>query len=282
MDPAVVAAAGSGAGYGIANFLGGLASRRSPVLLVLLCSQTAALAAVTAAAVLASGRPHDRDLLVGAGAGLLAATGAGLAYRCFSAARIGVSAVVLGTTQLAVPAVAAAVSGQPRGTGTTGGLLLAATAVVVLGWPAAGERTGLRAVMLAVAAGAAFGGYHVLMSATSGGSGVWPVVAAETAIVIVAGAALLVRRPAARPRQLIGQGLAVADGLASSAATLAALAAVRGTALPTAGGLIALLPAATTVLLARLALQERLRQRARAGLSLAAVAIVVLARGRTR
>jgi hypothetical protein len=76
IDIPAVAAAASGTGYGLANFLGGLAARRQSVARVMLCSQTAALAIITTAASLLPSSPHTSDLLLGASGGLVTAVGA--------------------------------------------------------------------------------------------------------------------------------------------------------------------------------------------------------------
>jgi drug/metabolite transporter (DMT)-like permease len=275
IDIPAVAAAASGTGYGLANFFGGLAARRQGVARVMLCSQTAALAIITAAASLLPGSPHAGDLLLGGVGGLVTAVGVGLAYRCFTVASIGLSAALLACAQLAVPAALAAATHDRRTPLLAAGLLAAAVAVAVLTWPTSTSHAGPQALLLAAAAGTAFSGYHALISTTSSHSGLWPVVAAETSIVATAATAVLLQRP--RPWRFDGSGLAVADGLASTGATLSGLAAVRTLTLPAAGALIALLPATATALLSRIALRERLSRRQQTGLALAAAAILLLA-----
>lgn len=274
-----LAAVGAGAGYGTANFLGGLAARRQPVLVTLLVSQAAALLLVTAAAVAvpaSSAALPVGSMVVGGVAGLTAFAGAYLAHQCFRSAQLGVSAVLLGAAQLAVPAAVGGLSGAAVSSWGWAGLGSAAAAVVVLGLPGRGrERTGPLAAALAVAAGAAFGGYHSIMANAPQREGLWAVAAAEAVIVVLAAVAVLARRR--WPAQAGAARLAVGDGLASAAATVTGLIAVRGASLPVAGALIAVVPAAVTVLLARVVLGQRLPARSRVGVALGGAAVVLLA-----
>lgn len=283
-----VAAVGAGAGYGTANFLGGLAAIRQPVLQTLLVSQAAALLLVTGAAAGLSGHAGGaelaRGLAVGAGAGTAAFAGAYLTYACFRSAQLGISAVLLGTAQVAVAVTAGTIAGAaPRGA-TLAGLGLAAVAVVLLALPDRTRRTatGPRAAALAAGAGVAFGGYHSAMATAPRDSGLWPVVAAEAVIVLLAAAALLIR--VIRGQRWAGgmaSALAAADGLASAVATVAGLTAVRSAALPVAGALIAVVPAGVAVVLARVVLGQRLGARLAAGVGVAAAAVVLLSADRT-
>lgn len=286
-----VAAVGAGAGYGAANFLGGLAASRQPVLVTLLVSQTAALFIVGTAATALPVGPGTveqvditRGAAVGAAAGVAAAAGAYLAYACFRSAQLGVSAALLSIAQVAVPVAAGAAGGTVPFGVTLAGLSLATSAAVLLGWPrpGAGVTTGPRTAALAVGAGAAFGSYHSIMAAAPQKSGLWPVVSAETVIVLLAGVALLARRTIGSRRSPGGvagrraMGLAAGDGVTSAVATVAGLTAVRGAALPVAGAVIAVVPAGVTVLLARFVLRQRLGPRLTAGVAVAAAAVVLL------
>jgi drug/metabolite transporter (DMT)-like permease len=150
--------------------------------------------------------------------------------------------------------------------------VIAAGAVAVLGWPEEAA-TDTHAALLAVVGGAMFGGYHAVMSHTSPATGMWPLVSSQGVIVALAVATTVALR--VRPWRGGATGLSVADGAASTLATVAALAAVRAGSLPSVGMLIALAPAVTT-LLAWVFVRERLRGRRVAGLALAVAAIACL------
>src|SRR6266576_4987632 len=90
MFPALAALVAA-CGYGTANLLGGLASRRQHAAITLLLSQATAFPIVLAAAWLSAGRPGDAGW--GAGAGVLGFCGAACAYLCFSLGRpVGIAA----------------------------------------------------------------------------------------------------------------------------------------------------------------------------------------------
>jgi drug/metabolite transporter (DMT)-like permease len=268
---ALLAALVAAGGYGAANFVGGLASRRQHAALTLLLSQGTAFLMVLLAAAVTVGVPGD--LKLGAAAGTLGFTGAACAYLCFSLGRpVGVAAVLLGTASAAVPVAAGLISGARPGPVAMLGLVIAAGAVVVLGWPDQ-ARTDTQAAVLAVVGGAMFGAYHAVMSHSDRSTGLWPLVASQGVIVGLAAAAVIALRVRLRPAP--AGRLSVADGAASTIATMAALAAVRGGSLPSVGMLIALSPAVTTVL-AWGVVHERLQGRRAAGLALAVAAIACL------
>jgi drug/metabolite transporter (DMT)-like permease len=261
-------------GYGTANLFGGLASRKQHAALTLLVSQATAFPMVLVAAWLSAGSPGD--LALGATAGTLGFAGAACAYLCYSLGRpVGVGAVLLGTAAAAVPVAVGLLSGSRVGPATIVGLAAAACAVAVLGWPE-DATTDAQAALLAVLGGAMFGAYHVLMSRTSAATGLWPLVASQAVIVLLAVVVTVALRQ--RPRRGAATRMSVADGAASSLATMAALTAVRAGSLPSVGMLIALAPAVTT-LLAWLFVRERLPGRRAAGLALALAAIACLTGG---
>jgi drug/metabolite transporter (DMT)-like permease len=268
---AAIAGLGAATGYGTANFLGGMASRRQHATITLLISQTTALPVVIAAAMLLPGTPGS--LTLGGAAGLLGFAGAAAAYLAYSLGRpVGVCAVLLGTTSAAVPTAAGIVGGTRPGLLSIAGLIAGALALGVLAWPDQ-TRTDTQAAVLAATAGIMFGAYHTVMSHTRSTTGLWPLVASQSVIVAlsVITTVTLRQRPHAGP----AAAMSIGDGLASTVATMAALVAVRTANLPAAGTLIALSPAITT-LLARVITHERLQPKRAAGLALALTAIACL------
>jgi drug/metabolite transporter (DMT)-like permease len=268
---AALAALTAAGGYGTANFVGGLASRRQHAALTLLVSQATAFPMVLVVAWLSAGSPGD--LALGGAAGMLGFCGAACAYLCYSLGRpVGVAAVLLGTMSAAVPVAIGVVSGSRPGPAAVVGLAVAACAVIVLGWPE-DATTDTQAALLASMGGAMFGAYHALMSRTSASTGLWPLVTSQGVIVVLAIAVTIALR--LRPRHASATRLSIADGAASTLATVAALTAVRTGSLPSVGMLIALAPAVTTML-AWVFVRERLPGRRAAGLALALAAIACL------
>ena len=129
--------------------------------------------------------------------------------------------------------------------------------------------------MLAVLAGAAFGGFFVLLSRTSSAAGLWPLLSARVVSVAVLGSMMLLTGRSLRPTPGIRR-LVIAAGAGDMVADILYLLAVRQGLVSLVAVIVALYPAAT-VLLAQVVLGERLRRVQTAGLALAASAAVLLA-----
>ena len=142
-----------------------------------------------------------------------------------------------------------------------------------------GER---RALVLAITAGAVIGVFYSCLGQASAAAGVMPLVvgrATSVAGFLAAGTATWRRRQRwtiAIPRSTIG--LVSAAGLVDTIANVCYLLAVTGGLLSVIAPLSSLYPA-STVLLARVVLHERLRPVHVAGLALAAAAIVLMTAG---
>jgi drug/metabolite transporter (DMT)-like permease len=258
-------------GYGAANFAGGVASRRQHATATLFYSQSVALFIILPIVFLSGGQPGS--IRLGMAAGVVAFCGAALAYTCFSLGRpIGVAAALLGIASAAVPVTVGLATSQQPGLLGIAGLFVGLAAIIVLAWPRE-EKTDLQVALLATGAGAAFGAYHSIMAHTAHSSGWWPLIASQWVIVSLSLLSMLVMR--ARPGDRTAISLSFTDGGTATLATFAALAAVRGGALPVVGTLIALSPAAT-LLLARLFLAERLTLQKIMGLALAGGAVILL------
>jgi drug/metabolite transporter (DMT)-like permease len=287
-------AVAAAAGYGAADFAGGIATRRQPTTATLILTQPTALC-VLLTVTLFTGPPADTGALAwGALAGVTLLAGVALVYRCFSTGAISVAAAVFGVVSAAVPAVAGVALGAAVRVGAVAGLVVAVAAILLLRadddrpavdqararsieWVVANRQPNRRPLgpaVTAAGAGAAFGLYHVLMSRTGASSGLWPLLTAQYVVVVVSAAAWAVHRP--RPVWSLVP-LCAAAGVIEIGGSFAALAAVRGN-VAVAGVVIALAPA-VSVLLAWAVLHERVRRRQVSGLVLAAAAVALLAGG---
>jgi uncharacterized membrane protein len=108
--------------YGAADFLGGFTARRASTLAIVVVSQLSGLGLLLLMLpVLPASAPVQSDYIWGAVAGLTGGTGVALLYRALA---IGVMAVVAPTTAVcavAIPVLAAVVSGERPGPVTIGG-----------------------------------------------------------------------------------------------------------------------------------------------------------------
>jgi len=270
--------------YGSADFLGGLAAKRTPAFTVVVLSQLCGFAVLLAALPLVSvGEPLPRDLAIGAAAGLFGGGGVALLYRGLAVGTMSVVAPITAVGAAALPVVFGLATGERPGAVSLLGALLAVVAVaLVSATPGDADRTGTRRGPLApgigeaVASGLAFGAFFILLDATSAEAGLWPLVGARTSILVVALLALVTRtslRP--RPGSL---GRIVVSGVLDMAANVLYVLATRQGLLSLVAVLVSLYPA-TTVLLARVVLGERLRRLQVVGLGAVAAGVALIAVG---
>lgn len=289
MSPALLALLAS-LTYGIADFLGGLATRRASAIGVAALSQAIGLAGlVLVLPFLPPASPTRADLLWGAGAGLAGGVGVTLFYAALAAGRMGVVAPVAAVCGLAVPVLVGLALGERPHAAALAGVALTAVAVALLGQTGApgsddrgGEGSERRALLLAITAGAVIGVFYSCLGQASQAAGVMPLVvgrATSVAGFLAAGAATWLRWRVwtiAVPRPTVG--LVGVAGLVDTVANVCYLLAVTGGLLSVIAPLSSLYPA-STVLLARIVLRERLLRVHVAGLALAAAAIVLMTIG---
>jgi drug/metabolite transporter (DMT)-like permease len=275
---AVVLALTSAAVYGAADFLGGLASRKTSVFGVVALSQVVGLAALLALLPWLGGPVDGTDLAWGVAAGVAGASGLVLFFRTLARGVMSVIAPVTAVTSAAVPVLVGLLGGNRIGLWAAAGIALALAAVVLVS--AEDGVSALRAarpasLAPALAAGTAFGFFFVLLDRTSEEAGVTPLVAARmasVALVVVLALAtrqsLRVTRPALPLVALSGVGDMTANALFL-------LATQQDGQLAITGVLASLYPV-STVMLAQVLLRERLAGAQVAGLGTAVAAIVLI------
>ena len=268
------------AAWGAGDFLGGLATRRLRVLMVLLVSQAAGLAGVAVWTV-ASGDalPGRADALAAAGAGAAGVVGLGALYRGLAIGAMGIVAPISAISPVVPLAVDLGRGSAPSGLQWAGcGLALAGIAIVSREPGSASAGTGVAAgVGLAVLAALGFGLFVVGIDAAADASVPWAItVARATSVALVLTAALATRAPLTAPTAMLPLLLLV--GLFDTTANvLVAAATTRG-----AAGIVAVLSAlypVVTIALARVVLGERLAGARRAGAALALVGAALVAAG---
>jgi len=274
----IVLALSSALVYGAADFCGGLAARRSAVLAVVGVSQLAGLLALLLLLPALGGRPTPTDAAWGAAAGLAGALGLAVFYRALAAGVMSIVAPVTAVCAASVPVVVGVAMGESLRLTAVLGIGLALTAVGLVaaegGRPSlrSARRAGLGAALLA---GTAFGVFFVLLDQPSEDSGLWPLVPARAAslllVLVAAGGS------GSRPRLAAGAVPLVAlAGVLDMAANALFLLAAREGLLAIAGVLASLYPV-STVLLAQVVLQERLHRSQVLGLGAAVGAVALIA-----
>jgi drug/metabolite transporter (DMT)-like permease len=264
--------------FGMSDFAGGLAARRASSLVVTSGAQLAGLVVLLPALAALPGRSSSSAMALGALAGLLGSGGLVLYLRCMAVGPMGVVSPLAALVGVAVPVAWGVTLAGERLSGTEiAGIVLGGLAVVCVAYTRGGTRlTDVRGPLLALASGAAFGGFFVALDATPVDSGLWPLLGARLAGLLLLGTLLLLaprRPPDARTSWLI-----LASGGLDMTANVLFLLATRADLLSLSALLASLYPI-VVVVLARQLLAERLTRLQSAGVvaALGATALIVSA-----
>ena len=271
--------------YGAGDFLGGLCARRLPAVAVALRTNAIGLVGLLVVAPLVAATVEGRDIVLGAGAGIIGGVGILLLYRGLATGTMSIVAPITAVLAAVVPVVVGLLSGERPSGLALAGIPIALVAVAALARePRTGDEPGVGTaeVVMALGAGAAFGFFFVGLDATNDDAGLWPIVAGRTSSVvmfsIVAALVAAARVGDDRARRGTTPWLLVGCGLGDAGANAMFLLATQRGLLTLVAVLAALYPA-STVLLARIVLGERLVGAQRVGIALAGVAVVAVSAG---
>jgi drug/metabolite transporter (DMT)-like permease len=267
--------------WGLADFGGGLMSRRLPAALILLVQQATAFVIVGVVIVAAGeGPPDTRGVLLSLGAGVCGATALGLFYRALALGTMSIVAPI-SACGVAVPVFVGVATGDRPSALQAAGLLVTVAGVLLASREAEHEAVGggpnRTSVLLALVAAVGFGTYFVLSDSAADDSILWLLFLGRcAALPLLVGVGLVNRTLRAPvPRDL---GLMAAIGAFDLLATgLYAIAMTEG-ALSIVAVVGALYPV-TTVLLARAVLHERLQRVQAVGVVLAFSGVAAIAAG---
>lgn len=270
--------------YGAADFLGGLATKRSTPFAVVVWSQFAGLLIIVAAIVMTGEAvPASTDLVWGAVGGIGGGTGVVLLYRGLAMGRMAVVAPTTAVGAATIPVLAGLLFGDRPAPLALGGVVIALVAIVLVSATPdttaadSGPRRRLApGLPEAIGAGLGFALFFICLANTSGDADLWPLLAARVSVA-VAGIAALATQNTIRPAEGALPRIALVGILDMAANLLYVLASRRGL-LSIVAVLVSLYPA-STVLLARLVLHERLSGGQLAGLLAAASGVALIALG---
>lgn len=283
---AALLALGAAATWGVGDFLGALASRRTNELVVTTVSQAAGLLVLAVLLALGSTPATAPALAWGAVAGIGGAGGLAAYFRALAIGPMGVTAPVAALTGAVVPVVAGVLLGERPGTVAWVGVVVGVAATALASRPAetavahperhpeqdaAALRRGITA---AAVAGLLFGLFFVALDRAPADGGLWPLLGARASGLTMLGLLLAVRRPARPDRGSLR--LATVSGLLDMLANSLFLLAVQRGLLVLVSVLTSLYPVGV-VLLARIVLGERLGQAQKVGVVLAMLAVVLIA-----
>ena len=268
--------------YGAGDFTGGLATRRAATLPVIVVSQFSGLALlVLLMPFLPPASPSRADLLWGVAAGLSGGIGVSLLYHGLAIGRMAVVAPTTAVCAVAIPVLVSVGLGERPAPLAAIGIMLGIGAIVLvsqqtLAEPAGdGRSAGLlpAGVGIALVSGVAIGLFFLSLAQTRTEAGMYPVLASRaTSVTLFGGAALVGRRSVRLPGVFL---ITLFCGVLDMAANALYLIAARTGPLSVVVTLSSLYPA-STVVLARVVLGERLNARQLAGVGCALAAIVLI------
>jgi len=278
--PAILLSLSSSLSFGVADFLGGVASRRSPVVIVLLVSQAVGLAAIAVlVAARADGPPDAVFVPLAVLSAAFGTAGVAALYRGLATGLMSVVAPIAAAAAV-IPVVWGAVRGDAPTALQNGGIALALGGVVLVSRtrtrPGADARLAAGAGLGLVAA-VLFGLFLVSFEAASRDDPYWAVLALRISSVAMLAAAALVLRPSLRTGRR-GLGVLAVIGLLDVAGNaFFAVATTKGLI-----GVVAVLSSLypiVTIGLARLLLRERLHPLQTAGVGAALAGVGLIAAG---
>jgi drug/metabolite transporter (DMT)-like permease len=268
--------------YGVSDFAGGLASRRTSVWPIGLLACVGAFLGSIAIAVAEPGDPSTGDVAWGLLAGLGSGSGTAFLSRGLASGRMGVVAPVSAVGAVLLPLLVGVLAGERPAAIAWAGIVVALPAIWLVSredGPADADEGGrLGAGLLdGVLAGIGFGLLFAALGQVPDNAGYWPLVANQTTsvlslalIAIVVGGDVVPRRRA----ELWG----LVPGVLATLAVLFFILATHEGLLSLAAVITSLYPA-FTVLLAIVVLRERVHRAQALGLGLCAVTIVCVSLG---
>ena len=280
--------------YGAADFLGGLASKRTSAITVTAIAALSGLVVVVAVGLPIVGGVWSREaVLLGALSGVAGAVAIGLLYACLAIGPMSILSPLTAVVSAVVPLTIGLVGGERLGPLGYVALGLALVAIVLVGFtpPGKGElvrnavKPSLTGVLMAIGSGTAIGIFLVIIDSTPDDSGIVPLVAnraTNSAIMFtLVGILAIIAWRRGTPRGSLARTtlwLAIAGGVLDAAANTGLLFGVRLGELSVIAVLTALYPAGT-IILAAIVLKERIAvlQYVALALAIAAGALLALA-----
>ena len=267
-------------GYGISDFVGGIASRRVAALRVVLVSYPIALVMLAVLAVVVGGDISYGAVFWGGLCGVSQGFGIWWFYAALGSGPISVVSPLTAVLVAGIPVGVGLALGERPGLIAGVGVVLAVAAVALVSREATDEdvnphRFTAKVAWLTVGAGIAFGLNFVLIDQAPVEAKLWPLVfariSATTLVVAIAAVSGNLRPPGGLPLRL-----AILAGVLDTGANVAMLLALQASLLSLAGVLMSLYPAAT-VLLAIVVLRERVTRWQSLGMVLALASVAMIA-----
>jgi drug/metabolite transporter (DMT)-like permease len=277
---AVLLALGAAIAYGLSDFVGGVASRRTSAWPIAFTACLGAALGTLVLALVVPGDPSGTDIAWGLLGGVGSGAGTAFLYRGFARGRMGVVAPVSAVGAALLPAVLGVATGERPAAIAWVGILVALPGI----WLVSREPTPVDAVtgtaeglVDGVLAGLGFGLLFAALGQVPEESGFWPVMGTQVVSLLAVAVSSVALGGDPLPRRRADWSGLTAGFLATLAVVGFMLARQQGL-LSIAAVLTSLYPAAT-VLLATVLLHERLHRPQSVGLALCAASVVCVALG---
>ncbi|WP_375488909.1 EamA family transporter [uncultured Jatrophihabitans sp.] len=264
--------------YGVGDFAGGFASRRNGALTVLLWSYPVGALLMTIMLPFFAGGIDGRVVGFGIAGGVAGMVGVVVMYDLMTVAPMNVVSPVTAVLAAIVPVVVGVSIGERPHVSAWFGILLGLAAIALVSRTSETNphgHVGPRVLALALLSGLGFGFYFVFLARAGGHTGLWPLVVSRyaSALLIIP---LAKARGALIPiRNARAFAVVIAAGAFDALANMFFLLATHTGLLSLASVLTSLYPV-TTVVLAVTFLREHTTPVQRAGLVLAAGAVVLI------
>jgi drug/metabolite transporter (DMT)-like permease len=261
--------------YGLSDFVGGLASRRTSAWPVAFVGTAVAFVGAVGLALLTDGSPTHADLWWGALAGVGSGVGGAFLYRGLAAGRMGVVAPISAVGAALLPVCVGVATGERPDLSVWAGIVAAVPGIWLVSREPGGSGDLAAGIVDGVLAGIGFGLLFAAMGQVPESAGFAPLAVAQgvgAVAVALTAAALGARWLPHDPSQAWG---AVAGVLSTAAAASFLLATQTG--LLTIASVVTSLYPAVTIALAALVLRERVHAPQALGLVLCGVAVGLVA-----
>lgn len=187
------------------SVLGGVATRRLPLPIVLVIAGTSS-AALALVFVWVTGAPSSpRGILIGFAAGLVGGAALPLAYRAYATGPVGVAASTIACTSTTILAIVGFASGEPLTPFRMVGLGLCAVAILLVAQRSGPAVSTHRAstLVFSLLAAIGFSCFVLLINRAPQADGLWPLVAARGGVLAIAIVLLIVMLRPGQPRPAV-------------------------------------------------------------------------------
>jgi drug/metabolite transporter (DMT)-like permease len=263
--------------YGAADFMGGLASRKTAAVAVVILSQTAGIAVLALAWSFAPGHFYRDDIVLGIGGGIAGAIAITALYAALTIGRMGVVSPITAVIGATIPVIVGIALGERPAPLELAGVACAFVAVAFVSANADTKRISLSepGLVLALVSGIGIGGLFVLLALGHRDAGLARVAVARATSIVLLLAYASLRRESLRPAPGSLPMILVAGALDMGANVLYVLSTRYGM-LAVVAVLTALYPG-STVFLARVFLSETLSRMQWIGVGFAAAGVALIA-----